>query len=148
MKNSERFSSKLAIYLAMSVVMIVGISSCDEGDKEPADYRDAYVGTYTGNESWAVSGQMQSQQISLSVAKSGVSSDRIVITSTFYNYPITESFEAPITKEGNFIGSFRSNIGGFTLTVDIKNGRIRGDNISYTYEAQTLVACDVSANKL
>lgn len=146
MTNSVCLLRKLATLMAVSVVMVAGSSSCTQN--EPSDYRDAFTGTYTGMETWNNGGMtMSNDHLTVTVSKSSVSADRIVISSTFYVDALTESFDAVVSKDGNFTGSFPGTLYGASNLIDIKNGRFTGLSLSYNYSAQSLVTCQVNVTK-
>lgn len=146
MTNSVFFLRKLATLVAISVVMAAGTTSCTES--EPGDYRDAFTGTYTGSETWNNGGMsMANDHMTVTVSKSSVSADRIVISSTFYVDALIESFDAVVSKDGNFTGSFPATLYGVSNLVDVKNGRFSGTGLSYNYSAQNLVTCQVNVTK-
>ena len=145
MKKTVSFLGRIAALMAISVVMFVGFSSCQ---KEESDYRQTFAGTYTGNETWANQGIQQTQAITLNVVPSTVYADRIVITSTFYKWPLTEIFEAVVSKDGNFSGTFTSNIDGYSTIINVNNGRFVGNKLTYNYSAQDYVTCSVDVTKM
>jgi hypothetical protein len=132
-------------FFTLLLLSVCGMfSSCSKD--EVVDIRDSYIGTYKGTESYKNNSTDYSYNISLTVAKSEVASDKIILTSNFFN-DTPEIVEA-VVKNGEFSAAFTSEINGVSKTVTITNGELDGNSISYSYTAPGYVTISVSGNKL
>jgi hypothetical protein len=128
--------------LLMSIICV--FTSCSKD--EDVDIRDSYVGTYQGTERYTNGGTNYSNAVSVNVVKSEVSSNKIIISSTFFNAS-PEIVQAAV-QNGEFSGAFTSQINGISTTVTVTNGQVNGNTISYSYTAPDFVTVTVNATKL
>lgn len=135
---------KFGLVAAVLLSVCVMFSSCSED--EDVDIRDSYIGTYQGTETFTNSSTNYSYDVTLTVAKSEVSSDKIVLTSTFFND--TQEIVQAVVENGEFSAAFTSEISGVSKTVTITNGQLDGSTISYSYTAPGYVTVTVNATKL
>jgi hypothetical protein len=145
MLNINQSVMKKIASLTFLLLSMCGLfTSCSKDDG--TDIRDSYIGTYTGTETYTNSGTDYSNNISLTVAKSEVSSDKIILTATFFN-DAQEIVQATI-KDGEFSTAFTSEINGVSKTVTITTGKLNGSTISYSYTAPGFVTVTVNATKI
>ncbi len=142
---SKKCSLKLFAYLAMCLVVISVANSCSKDD-DP-DYRDNFVGAYSGTEKFTNNNVNYTNNVSVTVTKSSVASNRVIISGLFYT-STPDIVEIDVTKEGNFTGSLTKTLDGVSTTISITNGKFSGSTLSYAFSAQGYVTKTVSVTKI
>ena len=141
-KSNLRFFTSLV----MCVLVMSGINSCS---KDEGDYRDKWVGTYSGKEEYVINSVSVSNNINVSVTKAEQSSSKIILTTTFiFDGIYNEAVDVTVDSDGNFVGTFTETIESFSVTVTISNGKISANRVTYSYSAPGYVTTTVTADRL
>lgn len=143
---SKKCSLKLFASLAMCLIVISGVNSCSKDDDEP-DYRENFVGAYSGTENYTNNNTNYTNNVSITVTKSSVVSSRVIISGLFYT-SMPDIVEIDVTKEGNFTGSLTKTLDGVSKTISITNGKFSGNTLSYSFSTQGFVTKTVSVTKI
>jgi len=131
--------------MAISVVMMAGITSCS---KDEVDFREKFVGSYSGNEQYTDGGIPVTSLYTALVSKSSESSSKVVISAEFMVAGRTESVAVEVSKEGSFFTSFASVVDGVSQTVQVSSGKFANGTLTYSYYVQGYVTYTVNVNKL
>jgi len=135
---------KSLVYLStfLFISLFSSLMSCTTED----DIRDSYLGVYRGTGTWTNSGDSYSEDINVTVSKSSVVPDKIILLTTFFN--TTQEIAEVTVKDGNFSGAFTTVISGESTTVTITSGSISKSSISYSFTAPGKITETVIASKL
>jgi len=136
---------KLFACVAMCVIMMAGINSCKKDEK---DYREDFVGSYTGTETFTKDGTVYTDPCTVVVTKSS-EDNKVVINAEFMVAGRNESVSVEVSKDGSFSTSFPSTIGGVSQTVTISSGKFSKDGkLTYSYTVPGYVTYSVTVTKL
>jgi len=125
-------------------------ASCKKDD--PVDYRDAFVGTYSGIYTYTNYGYTGTfLDVHVDVSKSSISDTEMYLKAPFYvddptvyNVKI-DNVVIDVEKNGSFSGSYMSSFPGYSLTVTV-SGKFSTNMITYTFEAKDYPTVSVTAN--
>ena len=141
---SKNRNFKFIVSVAISFVMFSGIISCSKDD----DYRDVYVGSYSGTESYMDGGITVTSPYTAIVTKSSESSEKVVINAEFMVAGRTEAVAVSVDKTGSFNTTFPSIVDGVSQTVIVSTGKFANGKLSYSYYVQGYVTYNVDVTKL
>ena len=122
-------------------MLCLAFTSCKKDD-----FRDDYVGTYFGKESWVNDGVSYSRDLTVDVTKSSVSDQKMILKAKFYT-DATEVVDVEVGKDGTFSTSFATRIGSITETIFVSGGKFSGNSLKYSYSAQNFVTCTADVTK-
>ena len=145
MKKSVFFLSRLTAFVAISVLIMAGFTSCDKD--EPDSYINNFIGSYSGTETYTVSGVPVTNQYTAVVTKSS-EKNKVVINAEFMVSGRNESISVDVSKEGSFTTSFASVVDGVSQTVVVSSGKFTGSSLTYSYYVQGYVTYTVNLTKL
>ena len=136
---------KVFACLALSVIMMSGITSCSKDD---GDYRDVFVGSYSGNESYSDGTISHTSPYTAIVTKSSESPGKVVINAEFMVVGRTEAVAVDVSKEGTFSTSFASVVENVSQTVVVSTGKFANGKLTYSYWVQNYFTYSVDVTKL
>lgn len=136
---------KSLVYLStfLFISLFSSLMSCTT---EETDIRDSYLGVYRGTGTWTNNGDSYSEDVNVTVSKSSVVPDKIILLTTFFS--TTQEIAEVTVKNGNFSGAFTTVISGVSNTVTITSGSISKSSISYSFTAPGKITETVTASKL
>jgi len=141
---SKNRNFRFIVSVAISFVIIAGISSCSKEE----DYREVFVGSYSGTESYTDSGITVSSPYTAIVTKSSESPGKIVINAEFMVAGRNESVAVDISKDGSFNTTFPSVVDGVSQTVIVSTGKFANGTLKYSYFVQGYYTYNVNVTKL
>ena len=142
---SKNRNFRLIVCMAISVVIMSGITSCS---KDEADYREKFLGAYSGEERYTDGGIPVISPYTVTVTKSNESSGKVVISAEFMVVGRTENVAVDVSKDGSFFTSFASVVDGVSQTVQVSSGKFANGTLTYSYYVQGYFTYTVNVNKL
>jgi uncharacterized protein with FMN-binding domain len=134
------------MFVCAAACAAMTLASCSKDD---GDFRDSFTGVYAGTRTYTNSGQSYAGNITMTVAKSSVQPDKIVIvtTDTFYTGNVTDIVDAEVTSDGKFTASFDKTLSGVSINVKITNGKFSENALSFSFSADGYPANKVEAKR-